>query len=344
MLESEPEIRRFLNHLRIVTDSSTQVARLFQQVFVKYDELNLSVQENITGIRLVKAFVREDYEEKKFKNISNTIYTDFVKAEKNIAFMNPLMMTCIFTCTLIIAWLGAHEIVKSGNDIASVFLQPVRIKTYQEGRIRALGHLRAAAGFDHLCIMLQDFPVHLHFIGPTAVEMGQIILVRIQIQGTGSVVEQLYGFLAGIPDFRMGTDDILFLVGVIDKPHFQEGNRILQEDLRRDDIPVRDNLMVCVDQFRVVVSIGILHMEGGFAEVAAARRGIGHGSFPVVRPPTCPVRGKGRWISDLRAEMDRLEDAVLLRDEDELRVFRLHRDDGFPGRRGRNGQGDSQQA
>ena len=92
---------------------------IFQRVFKTYDKLNNVVQENLRGIRVVKSFVREDYEEKKFKNISNTIYTDFVKAEKNIAFMNPLMMTCIFTCTLIIAWLGAHEIVKSGNDIAN---------------------------------------------------------------------------------------------------------------------------------------------------------------------------------------------------------------------------------
>jgi len=91
---------------------------IFQRVFKTYDKLNNVVQENLRGIRVVKSFVREDYEEKKFKNISNSIYTDFVKAEKNIAFMNPLMMACIYTCTLIIGWLGAKAIIASGNDPA----------------------------------------------------------------------------------------------------------------------------------------------------------------------------------------------------------------------------------
>ncbi len=92
---------------------------IFQRVFKTYDKLNNVVQENVRGIRVVKSFVREDYETDKFKDISGSIYRDFVKAERNIAFMSPLMMTCIYTCTLVISWLGAKAIIASGNDPAA---------------------------------------------------------------------------------------------------------------------------------------------------------------------------------------------------------------------------------
>ena len=92
---------------------------IFRRVFKTYDKLNNVVQENLRGIRVVKSFVREDYETEKFTNISGTIYSDFVKAERNLAFMSPLMMTCIYTCTLVISWLGARAIIASGNDPAA---------------------------------------------------------------------------------------------------------------------------------------------------------------------------------------------------------------------------------
>ena len=92
---------------------------IFRRVFKTYDKLNNVVQENLRGIRVVKSFVREDYETEKFTNISGTIYNDFVKAERNLAFMSPLMMTCIYTCTLVISWLGARAIIASGNDPAA---------------------------------------------------------------------------------------------------------------------------------------------------------------------------------------------------------------------------------
>ena len=91
---------------------------VFRRVFQTYDKLNNVVQENLRGVRVVKSFVREDYEEKKFTDISGSIYRDFVKAEKNMSFMSPLMMSCIYTCTLVIAWLGAKAVVGSGNDPA----------------------------------------------------------------------------------------------------------------------------------------------------------------------------------------------------------------------------------
>ena len=96
----------------------TRTHPIFRRVFKTYDKLNNVVQENLRGVRVVKNFVREDYEVKKFNKISGSIYTDFVHAEKNLAFMNPLMMTCIYACTLIISWLSAKAIVASGNDPA----------------------------------------------------------------------------------------------------------------------------------------------------------------------------------------------------------------------------------
>ena len=91
---------------------------VFQRVFKTYDKLNNVVQENLHGVRVVKSFVREDYETEKFTGISGSIYKDFVKAEKNMSFMSPLMMICIYTCTLVISWLGARAIIASGNDPA----------------------------------------------------------------------------------------------------------------------------------------------------------------------------------------------------------------------------------
>ena len=92
---------------------------IFRRVFKTHDKLNNIVQENLRGIRVVKNFVREDYEEQKFNSVSGEIYKDFTHAERNLAFMSPLMMSCIYTCTLIISWLGAKAIIASGNDPAA---------------------------------------------------------------------------------------------------------------------------------------------------------------------------------------------------------------------------------
>ena len=96
----------------------TRTHPIFRRVFKTYDRLNSVVQENLRGIRVVKNFVREDYEVEKFNAISSSIYRDFTKAEKQMAFMSPLMMVCIYTCTLLISWLGARAIIASGNDPA----------------------------------------------------------------------------------------------------------------------------------------------------------------------------------------------------------------------------------
>ncbi|MGN0252211.1 MAG: ABC transporter ATP-binding protein [Oliverpabstia sp.] len=89
----------------------TKVNRYFRQVFKKYDELNASVQENISGIRVVKAYVREDYENKKFTKASQNVYKMFISAEKIITLNAPLMQFTVYTCILGISWLGAKMIV-----------------------------------------------------------------------------------------------------------------------------------------------------------------------------------------------------------------------------------------
>lgn len=91
----------------------THAHPIFERVFKIYDKLNNVVQENLRGIRVVKSFVREDFEEKKFKNVSEDIYDDFVKAEKLLAFNAPLMQFAAYGCMLFISWFGAKLIVAS---------------------------------------------------------------------------------------------------------------------------------------------------------------------------------------------------------------------------------------
>ncbi|MDD6307098.1 MAG: ABC transporter ATP-binding protein [Clostridiales bacterium] len=85
----------------------------FMEAFPKYDDLNASVQENVSAIRIVKAYVREDYEKKKFTTASQNIYRMFQKAESILAFNNPAMMLTVYTCIIAISWTGAKMIVGS---------------------------------------------------------------------------------------------------------------------------------------------------------------------------------------------------------------------------------------
>lgn len=87
--------------------------KYFQQAFPKYDNLNASVQENVSAIRVVKAYVREGQETSKFYKASENIYRIFVKAECNLVYNAPLMMMTVYTCILLISWLGAKMIVSS---------------------------------------------------------------------------------------------------------------------------------------------------------------------------------------------------------------------------------------
>ena len=89
----------------------SRATKYFQQVFRKYDDLNASVQENVSAIRVVKAYVREDYEKKRFTKASENVYQMFVKAERIVTNNGPLMMFTVYACILGISWLGAKMIV-----------------------------------------------------------------------------------------------------------------------------------------------------------------------------------------------------------------------------------------
>ena len=89
----------------------SRTTKYFQKVFQKYDDLNASVQENITGIRVVKAYVREDFEKQKFTKASGNVYKMFVKAESILTLNSPLMQLTVYGCILIISWMGAKMIV-----------------------------------------------------------------------------------------------------------------------------------------------------------------------------------------------------------------------------------------
>ncbi len=88
--------------------------KYFRQVFEKYDDLNASVQENVSAIRVVKAYVREDYEKDKFAKANQNIYNMFLKAEKLVVINMPLMMVTVYGCILLISWFGAKTIVAGG--------------------------------------------------------------------------------------------------------------------------------------------------------------------------------------------------------------------------------------
>lgn len=99
--------------------------RIFNQVFRKYDDLNASVQENVSAIRVVKAFVREGYEDSKFAKASKSLYDLSVKAEGLLAFNGPSMMIAVYFCIIMVSWLGAHFIVVDGTlgttDLTSLY-------------------------------------------------------------------------------------------------------------------------------------------------------------------------------------------------------------------------------
>lgn len=89
----------------------TRAHPLFKRIFRTYDDLNASVQENINGIRVVKAYVREEFEDQKFKKTSGLIYKLFLKAENYLVFNQPLMQFTVYGCIIMISWFGAHMIV-----------------------------------------------------------------------------------------------------------------------------------------------------------------------------------------------------------------------------------------
>lgn len=103
---------------------------VFERIFKTYDRLNGVVQENLSGIRVVKNFVREDHEIEKFDTISGTIYEDFSLAERILALNSPLMQGCVYACMILVSWLGAKQIVignMSTGNLMSFFTYIMQI-------------------------------------------------------------------------------------------------------------------------------------------------------------------------------------------------------------------------
>ena len=106
---------------------------IFERGFKTIDKLNNVVQENLHGIRVVKSFVRQEKESKKFTDVSGTLYKDFSKAERIMAFNSPMMSAAVYACIICISWLGANMIVASGNttfttgNLASMFTYTTQI-------------------------------------------------------------------------------------------------------------------------------------------------------------------------------------------------------------------------
>ena len=111
---------------------STKAHPLFERVFKKYDDLNNVVQENIRGMRVVKSFVREEHENEKFKKRSLNIFQDFTMAEKILSLNSPLMQFAIYTCVLLVSWLGARMIVSdtmTTGELTSILTYATKILT-----------------------------------------------------------------------------------------------------------------------------------------------------------------------------------------------------------------------
>ena len=102
----------------------SKTARIFTEVFQSYDGLNASVQENVSAIRVVKAFVREDHEDQKFTKAAQKLYKLYTKAEGLLAFNNPVMMLVVYSCIIALSWFGAHYIVAGSlttGELTSMF-------------------------------------------------------------------------------------------------------------------------------------------------------------------------------------------------------------------------------
>ena len=140
----------------------SRVAKLFQQVFERYDDLNQSVQENIHAIRVVKAFVREDYENKKFAKAAEGLYKLYVRAESLMALNHPIMNIVVYGCIIALSWWGAHFIVSgtlTTGELTSLF-------TYVMSILQSLMMLsmifvmltQSAASAKRVCEVIEEQP------------------------------------------------------------------------------------------------------------------------------------------------------------------------------------------
>ena len=156
----------------------SKVHPIFRRVFKTYDKLNNVVQENVRGIRVVKSFVREDYERKKFQNISQMIYKDFSKAEKTPAFNMPLMQFCMYGCMLFFSWFGARAIVLSGGSPGSGFTT---------GELMSL----------------------ITYVMQVLMSLMMLSMVFVMITMSKASVERIYEVLTEVSDLKDGEDPVM---------------------------------------------------------------------------------------------------------------------------------------
>lgn len=135
---------------------------VFTRVFKKYDKLNNVVQENLHGIRVVKSFVREEHEIKKFQNISEEIYKDFSKAEKIVNFNMPVMQLCVYACILLISWFSARLIVygeMTTGELASMmtYIMQILISLMFISIVMVMVTLSRASG-ERIAEVLEEVP------------------------------------------------------------------------------------------------------------------------------------------------------------------------------------------
>ena len=140
----------------------THAFPIMEKVFGIYDRLNAVVQENLRGIRVVKAFVREEEEKEKFQNVSGELYRNFVRGERIIAFNGPLMQTSMYVCMLLISWIGAKMVVSKTMTTG----QLMSVMTYVQQILMSLMMLSmivmmltiAKAAAERICAVLDEQP------------------------------------------------------------------------------------------------------------------------------------------------------------------------------------------
>ena len=130
---------------------SISVAKIFKRAFKRYDALNAAVQENVSGIRVVKSYVREDYEIEKFNAMSNEMRQDFTQAENRLALNMPMMQLCIYGTMTAIFWFGSRFIMNGSmttGNLMSLVTYTMQMLILDDDALDGVHHDRHVPGFD----------------------------------------------------------------------------------------------------------------------------------------------------------------------------------------------------
>ncbi|MBP3756453.1 MAG: ATP-binding cassette domain-containing protein, partial [Prevotella sp.] len=215
----------------------SRVSRLFQQVFEKYDALNESVQENVAGIRVVKAFVRERYENEKFARAAEALYKLYVRAESLMALNHPVMNMVVYGCMIALSWWGAHFIVGgtlTTGELTSLF-------TYVMSILQALMMLsmifvmltQSAASAKRVCEVINEQPDIVNPENPVMeVSDGSVEFRGVRFDYASPATSRLspQQTLPLTPPYREGSDN----------PQQMEGNNDSQSEKVITPLPDRE--------------------------------------------------------------------------------------------------------